>query len=154
MSGSPASVHIHANALVIGERGLLLRGPSGAGKSALTLALIAQAQARGDFARLVGDDRVAIEALGGRLIARPHPAIRGLIEARGEGLLEIPHEPACVIHAVVDLCEAERPPERYPEEDEKCAKLLGLTLPRRRLAGGGDAAVAQIFNFIQSVTIK
>ena len=65
----------HANALLLGATGVLLRGVSGAGKSALTLELIARARLRGDFARLIGDDRVMLENCNGRLIARPREPI-------------------------------------------------------------------------------
>lgn len=83
MSSQHGRYFIHANALIVGTKGLLLRGPSGSGKSALTLALIAQARQTNNFACLVADDRVQIEAVNGRLIARPHEKIAGLIEARG-----------------------------------------------------------------------
>jgi len=151
---SVATDHVHASALIVGELGLLLRGPSGAGKSALAFALISQARARGDFGRLVGDDRVSIEARSARLIARPHPAIGGLIEARGAGLLSVPHEPACVLHAIVDLFPDSTLPERFPEDAEKFAELRGVALPRRCVAGCGDVAVAQILDFIQLVATK
>ena len=149
MTSAPAQNFIHANALVVGTRGLLIRGPSGAGTSALTLALIWQAQARGDFASLVGDDRIALEARAGRLIARAHPSICGLLEARGAGLLQMAHEPACVLHAIVDLSGRERLPDRYPEEAEKHAELMGVSLPRLSVAGCNTLATALILDFIQ-----
>ena len=61
MTPPQASEYVHANALVLGEFGLLLRGPSGAGKSALTLQLIADWRARGAFAALVGDDQLRLK---------------------------------------------------------------------------------------------
>jgi serine kinase of HPr protein (carbohydrate metabolism regulator) len=101
-AASPGT-YIHATALAVGEVGLMIRGRSGAGKSRLALELIAEANRRGLFARLVGDDRVAIAARGGRLIARGHPRIAGRIESRGEGILELGHEDAIVVRLVVDL---------------------------------------------------
>jgi serine kinase of HPr protein (carbohydrate metabolism regulator) len=143
--------YIHANALALGEIGLLLRGPSGSGKSALALSLLHRFDARGDFARLVGDDRVSVELVGGRLIARPHPAIAGQIEARGLGLLRLPYEPACVLHAIVDLAPAGQAPARLPEETEKTASLLGVRLPRLGAEGWGDVVIDRIVAFIQII---
>ena len=62
----------HANALLIGETGLLLRGPSGSGKSALTFDLIKRTERSGGFARLIGDDRIYLENCNGRLVASAH----------------------------------------------------------------------------------
>ena len=88
---------IHATTVAIGEAGVLIRGTSGAGKSVLALALIAQAQMTGQFARLVADDRTALSARGGRLLARPVPPLEGLIERRGLGLTPEPYQPAVVL---------------------------------------------------------
>ncbi|QGM97653.1 HPr kinase/phosphorylase [Methylocystis parvus] len=147
-----APSHLHANALLLGEKGLLLRGPSGSGKSALTLDLISHYQARGDFARLVGDDRVAVDAQNGRLVARPHPAIAGMIEVRGLGLMRVPFERACVLSAIVDLCGAGEKPPRYPGEDEKTALVQKIKLPRLVTEGCGSASVGRIGFFLQRIT--
>jgi HPr kinase/phosphorylase len=151
MTPPQASEHVHANALVLGASGLLLRGPSGAGKSALTLQLIADWRAHGAFAALVGDDRVALEALNGRLIARPHPSIRGIIEARGLGLLRVAYEPACVLRAVVDLLASGESPKRYPDEADATTELSGVTLPRMFENAANVGAVARIAAYIQNV---
>ncbi len=93
-----------ASAVLVGARAVLIRGPSGAGKSRLALDLIAAA--RGGccaFARLVGDDRVHLETAGGRLLVRPAPALAGLIELRGTGILQLDYEPSAVVGLVVDL---------------------------------------------------
>lgn len=143
--------YVHANALILGGTGVLLRGPSGSGKSALTLALISRYQSQGDFARLVGDDRVSVEALNGRLVARPHPAIAGVIEIRGHGLSRFDYEAACVLNAIVDLCAPDDPPARLPQEAEKHAALHGIVLPRLCTPDCGDVSVARIIFFIQSI---
>ncbi len=144
-------VYCHGNALVLGEKGLLLRGPSGSGKSAFTLALISRCHSRRDFARLVADDRVSLEARNGRLVARPHPAIAGALEVRGLGLTRMEYEPACVLHAIVDICAAGAAPPRMPEETEESEVLLGIALPRLCVEACREVSVARIFLFIQSV---
>lgn len=104
--------NVHATAIVIGERGVLIFGASGAGKSALALALLETARARGDFSRLVSDDRVLLEARGGQVVARSHPAISGAMEARGAGILPVHALASAVMDVAVVLSPA---PPRMPE---------------------------------------
>ena len=138
---------IHATALVLGEAGILIRGPSGAGKSALARALIAAGRQNRLFARLVGDDRILLLEAGGRLIARPHPAISGLIEARGRGILAISHEPAAELHGVVDLVFAETGSALLPRMQEKhhmLARFGAIVLPRIALPAATPTASAAV----------
>jgi hypothetical protein len=71
-----------ATCVAIGNRGVLIEGAPGSGKSALALALIDRG------ARLVGDDGVVLVAQGAKLLARPHPHTRGLLEIRNLGLAQ------------------------------------------------------------------
>jgi serine kinase of HPr protein (carbohydrate metabolism regulator) len=123
-----ATGHHHASAVLVGEAGVLIRGASGAGKTQLALALIAEAERAGHFARLIGDDRIGLIASGGRLIARPHPAIAGHVERRGLGLAPVAHEGAGTIRLVVDCLETE--PPRLPEPEDMVILIEGVTLPR------------------------
>ena len=127
----------HANAVVLGETGLLLRGGSGAGKSALSMELLAEARRKGEFASLVGDDRVALENRNGRLIARPHSAIRGSIEVRGAGIVSVAFERGAVIRGLVELATVEevdrtRRTELQWELEEICGVLVPTLLLERR----------------------
>ncbi len=98
--------NLHATALAIGDRGLLIRGASGSGKTTLAVALIAAAQAAGRNACLVSDDQVLLMPCRGRLVCRTPPAIAGLVEVRGATPQAIPYEPSAVIDLLVDLVEA------------------------------------------------
>ena len=122
---------MHGACVAVGEAGVLIRGPSGSGKSTLALALVEAAAARGLFARLVADDRVLLAAAHGRLVARPHPALAGLVEERGIGIVPAPHLPAAVVRLVVDL---EPAPRRMPERAR--VTLEGLELPGCVLPAG------------------
>ncbi len=127
---------VHASAVLIGARAVLIRGPSGAGKSRLALDLLDAARAgQVPFARLVGDDRVHLERAGGRLVVRPPEPLAGLIERRGVGIMRLPYEPAAVVGLVVDLDAADA--ERLPERRE--ADVEGVVLPRLAVAPGAAA---------------
>jgi HPr kinase/phosphorylase len=123
MSPTPT---IHANCVVCGERGVLILGPSGVGKSGFSASLIARARAAGLFSRLVADDRVFLAAHHGRLIARPHPMLAGLIERRGLGITAEPHLASAVIGLVVELADAA---ERLPASETLTREIEGVTLP-------------------------
>lgn len=69
-----------ATCVAISGLGILIEGPPASGKSALGLALIDRG------ARLIGDDGVLLDLCDGRLVARPHPCTRGLMEVRNLGL--------------------------------------------------------------------
>jgi HPr kinase/phosphorylase len=128
---------VHASAVLIGTRAVLIRGPSGSGKSRLALELIgAERSGFLPFARLVGDDRVHLQAAGGRLLVRPAEALAGLIEVRGVGILRLPHEPSAVVGRVIDLAAAA---ERLPGASEQQAVLEGISLPRLAVAAGTKA---------------
>lgn len=126
--------YVHATALVLGERGILIRGPSGAGKSRLARLLIAEAGRRRCFGRLVGDDRVALERRHGRVLVRGHPDVAGLLECRHEGVITVPFEAVCVVGRVLDL--SPEPLDRLPDDGESRTELLGVVLPRLRLPAG------------------
>ena len=111
---------LHATCVAVEGRGLLITGPSGAGKSALAIRLLALG------ARLVADDQTALRVDGGHLTARCQtPAIHGLIEARGLGLLRAPTVDAAPVALVVDLSQTET--ERLPPF--RTITILGCDLP-------------------------
>ena len=120
----------HATAVLWGTRAILLRGASGSGKSRLALELLAEGRRRGVFAALIGDDRLRLEAVSGRLLARGVDELGGLIEARGLGIVAIAHESAAVVGLVVDL--VRECPERLPDRDggDLVATVAGVRLPR------------------------
>ena len=127
-----AATSIHASAVLVGARAVLIRGPSGAGKSQLALALLQAAeQSQFPFTRLVSDDRTMVEAAHGRLLARPAPNLNGLIEVRGLGVRRVPYEPVAVVFLIVDLA-AEA--ERLPAPDAQIATIEGIFLPRLAVA--------------------
>jgi serine kinase of HPr protein (carbohydrate metabolism regulator) len=76
---------VHAGLIALrrpeGWAGILVEGPSGAGKSDLAL------RALDAGFRLVADDRTCLFVSSGRLFGRAPPALFGLIEARGLGVV-------------------------------------------------------------------
>ncbi|MGV6871081.1 HPr kinase/phosphorylase [Pseudochelatococcus sp. B33] len=129
-------VTVHATAIAIGETGVLIRGRSGSGKSTLARQLLERAARAGRFASLVSDDRVILARCHGRLVARAVPAIAGLLEVRGAGIVGMPFLPAAVVELVVD---ADVKPDRLPETCDKMTTILDTRLPRLAAAGMTDA---------------
>jgi serine kinase of HPr protein (carbohydrate metabolism regulator) len=132
---------IHASAVLVGARAVLIRGPAGSGKSRLALGLIEAANGgRLAFARLVADDRTHVDAVHGRLVARAPDELAGLIEVRGLGIRRLPCEPAAVVDLVVDL--AANDAERMPAPAQCEAEIAGIRLPRLPVAPMADALAA------------
>ena len=128
---------IHASAVLIGARAVLIRGPAGSGKSRLALALLeVEHQGRLPFVRLVADDRVQVEAEHGRLLVRPVPALAGLIEVRGLGIRRVPYEPLALVGFLVDLGDSEA--VRLPDSASQHTEIDGVSLPRLAVAADHD----------------
>jgi HPr kinase/phosphorylase len=120
---------VHASAVLVGDRAVLIRGPSGAGKSRLAFDLILAGRS-GQIppSLLVGDDRVHLEAGDGRLVVRPAPELAGLIEIRGLGIRRCEFAAKAVVGLVVDLDAADA--ERLPPPDALRTVISGAILPR------------------------
>jgi len=129
---------IHASAVLVGAKAVLIRGPSGAGKSKLCWDLL-QAAEQGalPFARLVVDDRAFVEVQGGRLLVRPAPALAGMIEIYGLGVRQLPFEPVAAVGLVVDLAAPDA--DRIPPAEAVKISISGVSLPRLSVAAGVDA---------------
>lgn len=122
---------IHASAVAIDRRALVIVGASGSGKSALALEMM------GFGAKLVADDAVWLRSVDGALIAQAPPTLTGMIEARGIGLLVAEPAGPAPVAAIADLDEAQT--VRLPEHGS--AELAGVILPViARPAGSGFAA--------------
>lgn len=104
--GKPGA-QLHASAVSVAGRGLLITGAPGAGKTTLALEMIALG------ARLIADDRVeARPGPAGDLRLSAPPAIAGLVEVRGFGLARLPAlaDVPLVLIADLDRAAAERLP--------------------------------------------
>lgn len=133
-----AARSIHASAVLVGARALLIRGGAGSGKSSLVFDLVEAAPpAHITFARLVADDRALIEAAHGRLLVRPVPELAGLLEVRGLGIRRVPYEPVAVVSHVVDLAVANA--ARLPDEADRNVTICGIILPRLVVAPTADS---------------
>ena len=109
----------HASCVALSGRAVLITGASGSGKSALALGLMTRG------AGLISDDRTILTRQGSDIVASCPEPIRGLIEARGVGLLNAtPHPPASVC-LVVDLDRTET--ERFPPHRD--VTILAISLP-------------------------
>ena len=116
---------MHASAVLVGDRAVLIRGPSGAGKSRLAFDLILAGRA-GQLppAVLVGDDRVHLDTVAGQLWVRPAPELAGLIEIRGLGIRRCDFASEAVVGLVVDLAAADA--ERLPPPEALSIRLNGV----------------------------
>jgi serine kinase of HPr protein (carbohydrate metabolism regulator) len=126
---------VHATAIAIDGRAVLLRGPSGAGKSDLALRLI------DGGARLIADDQVELRRAGERVLVAAPAAIAGLMEVRGVGILQVEPLAEAALAMCVDLvpsAEIERLPEIRSED------VLGIAVPSVPLSPFEASAVAKL----------
>jgi HPr kinase/phosphorylase len=126
---------VHASCVAFDGLGILLRGPSASGKSDLAIRLIEAG------ASLVADDRVDLAASGGRIVASPPPALAGLMELRGLGLVELPNLAEV---PVVLICDLVRPDavERLPLPG--WCEYLGARIRQMPVAPFETTAVAKL----------
>jgi serine kinase of HPr protein (carbohydrate metabolism regulator) len=121
-----SSETVHASAVAIDGRGVLIGGRSGHGKSDLALRLIDRG------AILISDDYTILCREDGRAIASAPATILGKIEMRGIGLLEeVAHVQGVPVALFVDL---DATPERLPEPGGAVV-LAGVSIPAIAMNG-------------------
>ncbi|MGB9115828.1 HPr kinase/phosphorylase [Bradyrhizobium sp.] len=133
-----ADASVHASAVLVGNRAVLIRGPSGSGKSRLAFDLILAGRS-GQIApaKLIGDDRVHLGVSAGQLIVRPVPALAGLIEIRGLGIRRCDFANEAIVGLLVDLDAADA--ARLPPPQALTAQLSGIKIPRIPVGVGYEA---------------
>src|ERR1700760_3622155 len=129
---------IHASAVQVGDRAVLIRGPSGSGKSQLAFQLILAGRS-GQIppAMLIGDDRVHLHVRDGRLLVRPAPALAGLIEIRGLGIRRCAFTNEAMVGLVADLAAPDA--ERLPPPQALEIEVKGIKIPRLPVGAGFPA---------------
>lgn len=110
---------LHATCVSVDGKGVLILGASGTGKSSLALQLLALG------AQLVADDKTDITPDNDTVIATAPEATRGLIEARGIGLLRSTAAGPTPVRLVIDLNRVE--PDRLPRPHTH--QIAQITLP-------------------------
>lgn len=133
MSGDSAIVH--ATAVAIGGRAVLLRGASGSGKSDLALRLIDAG------ARLISDDYSQLRREDDAIVVRAPEPLSGLLEVRGLGIVRVEalaEAPLALIADLVAPQDVERMPEPYSET------IFGLSIPIVEVAPFEASAAAKL----------
>lgn len=126
---------VHATTIVLGGRAVLLCGAPGSGKSDLALRAIDAG------AVLLADDQTALSAERGSLVARCPETIRGRLEVRGLGIVDLPWRDAVPVGLAVDLVPPETV-ERLPAAAER--SWLGISIPLLRLAPFEASSVVKL----------
>ena len=119
MTARLSSENLHATSVARNGRAVLLLGPSGSGKSDLALRLFDHGFA------LVSDDRTLVRREGERLIASAPDSIRGKIEVRGLGIVDLPAADDSPVALAVALS-GDIP--RLPDEGRERV-FLGIAIP-------------------------
>ncbi|MGI8932038.1 MAG: HPr kinase/phosphorylase [Sphingomicrobium sp.] len=120
MSGSRlSSENLHASTVALDGRAVIISGPSGSGKSDLTLRLLDRGFA------LVSDDRTIVRKDGSKVFASAPETIRGKLEIRGVGIVDMPTVANVPIALVVELTSEI---QRLPDDSRERA-ILGTGIP-------------------------
>ncbi len=126
---------VHATAVAIEKKGVLLRGPSGSGKSDLALRLI------NEGAVLIADDRTALTQRDGAVVAQCPASIAGKLEVRGIGIVDVPYIEEAALSVIVDLVDPDQV-ERLPVQ--RTEELLDCRISSILLAPFEASATAKI----------
>ncbi|HET6388622.1 HPr kinase/phosphatase C-terminal domain-containing protein [Hyphomicrobium sp.] len=141
---------VHATAIAVGGRAALIRGASGSGKSDLAFRCLGLGLSAivPDRVMLVSDDQVLLRREGSSLRASAPPQLRGKIEVRGIGILDVDAVTEANVVLVADLVH-EGAIERFPDP-WPCAQIMGVAIPQLRLRPFESSSALKLVAAIQS----
>ena len=136
--------NVHGTSVAREGRAVLLTGPSGSGKSDLALRLIDRGF------RLVSDDQTILSRAGDRLTASAPTQIRGKMEIRGLGIVEMETDSDVPLALIVELTSEI---ERIPAEG-RTRRILGHSLPVVRIDAMTASAPAKVALALDRMGLK
>jgi len=114
-----SSENLHASCVASNGRAILIAGPSGSGKSDLALRMLDRGFT------LVSDDRTIVRKEGSRLITTAPDTIKGKLEVRGVGIVDMETVQNVPLAMVIELTSNI---ERIPD-DSRERLILGIGIP-------------------------
>ena len=114
-----SSENLHASCVASDGRAILISGPSGSGKSDLALRLIDRGFS------LVSDDRTIVRKEGAKLVASAPQTIKGKLEIRGVGIVDMDSIQDVPVALIVELTSDI---QRLPD-DSRERLILGTGVP-------------------------
>ena len=114
-----SSENLHASCVATDGRAVLIAGPSGSGKSDLALRLLDRGFT------LVSDDRTIVRKEGRKLVAIAPETIKGKLEIRGLGIVDVEAVSDMPVALVVELT---GDMQRMPD-DSRERIILGVGIP-------------------------
>lgn len=126
------TTNLHGTCLAMGSFGVLLTGAPGSGKSDLALRLIDQpGYGLGQTllkSQLVADDQVMLRREDDRVVASAPLALKGFLEVRGLGIVQMPVQDEVALSLVLRLVAGDEI-ERMPDPDVDTLSLLDVSIP-------------------------
>jgi HPr kinase/phosphorylase len=129
-----STTNVHGTTLALGQWAALITGPPGAGKSDLALRCLATGP-NGlipERPRLVSDDQTLLEHRDGWIYTLSPATIRGKLEVRGIGLVDIVPVDRARLVLIVDL--SGRPTDRLPPVPLPTETILDQPIARIEIA--------------------
>ena len=139
-----SSENLHASTVAIGGRSVLISGPSGSGKSDLALRMLD----RGFI--LVSDDRTIVRREGSRLVASAPGTIKGKLEIRGIGIVEMESASDVPVALVVELTSDI---QRLPDDGRE-RLILGTSIPLINVDAATASAASKLAVALDRLGLK
>jgi serine kinase of HPr protein (carbohydrate metabolism regulator) len=139
-----SSDNFHASSVALDGRAVLLCGPSGSGKSDLALRLLDRGFT------LVSDDRTIVRRQGDKLIASAPDTIKGKLEIRGVGIVEVDAVSNVPLALVIELTSDI---QRLPD-DSRDRLILGIGVPLVSVDAMTASAAAKVALALDRLGLK
>ncbi len=131
------NANLHASAVKLGKKGILIFGASGSGKSDLSLRLIVEHKAK-----LIADDRVNLKVCRGKIVAAAPTLLKNKLEVRGIGIINLKAANSAVIDMSVRLANNREEIDRLPAADS--FEFGGVEVPQVTLYAKEASTPAKI----------